>query len=637
MQGKGPGMIGFTGHSSSRAYLGICLIIIAIFSITIYFTIIAQNAGSYTSLGYTKFPDQDLAISQTNSDRVDSSSVSKEASTKQSDLAAPEFRRSTARYVYVRDDIGNLTSGRDVSQPVIFPIPKLVYTRVIQNGNKSDPITMNGARKLNSLLIDTENGFLWKKSIDDTSDDEVSLWNRFNRKDSQSFINDRSNAHYISTRRSMIELLDQDVTSLGTSHPTLNEFKLLLDPDVIFNVKFDNKSEAERTVSSESRYCNMTASNIMSSAIKRFTRRNINYNSYICGQTIVNDIHDLSHQCSHIWILSRINIYIGKQATTRFIQSKGIHSINDILNVTDNQDHYFNTDEYIIDISNGSADVNLYGNSYLGIIRALASLRQLLSPVEISLRSLPAAVAKSLASAYNISIDIHSTVSDQSYNVVGFRLRTSLSLSLPIIIHDWAHHQWRGILIDIARHFQPITLLKRSIDAMEASKLNYLHLHLTDSQAFPVLLDDVDDYRLSSLAFKGSFTSNDVHIPRYNQKIYTKKDLMELVAYAMERGIEIIPEIDVPAHSLSWGRGYADIIRHITHNHSIMDDDIIVRCDSEANTKETPHNIYTLDPTKSQSMNIAKLVIKQITQIFPSKYLHIGGDEVCVSLVWNNL
>jgi len=84
---------------------------------------------------------------------------------------------------------------------------------------------------------------------------------------------------------------------------------------------------------------------------------------------------------------------------------------------------------------------------------------------------------------------------------------------------------------------------------MELAKFNTLHLHLTDSQSFPLLLDDVYDdnnlLELSLLARNGSFS---------NEKIYTKRDIIELIQYATLRGVTIVPEIDLPAHTLSWNR-----------------------------------------------------------------------------------
>jgi len=152
------------------------------------------------------------------------------------------------------------------------------------------------------------------------------------------------------------------------------------------------------------------------------------------------------------------------------------------------------------------------------------------------------------------------------------------------------------------------------VDAMHLSKLNMLHLHLTDSQSFPILLNDVkisnpntesiETLELSKLAQQGSFS---------NEKRYTKADLIDLVEYAYTRGIEIVPELDMPAHSLSWGNAFQDVV---------------VNCTSTARATQTPWNIYPLDPSNEKLYKIIFHVLAQLVEVFPSRYLHVGGDEV---------
>jgi N-acetyl-beta-hexosaminidase len=93
-------------------------------------------------------------------------------------------------------------------------------------------------------------------------------------------------------------------------------------------------------------------------------------------------------------------------------------------------------------------------------------------------------------------------------------LDSPIAIGIPLYIHDWSEYAWRGILVDIARHYQPIELLIRCLDAMELAKFNTLHLHITDSQSFPLLLDDVydedGDLQLSHLALNGSFSSEKI-------------------------------------------------------------------------------------------------------------------------------
>ena len=161
-------------------------------------------------------------------------------------------------------------------------------------------------------------------------------------------------------------------------------------------------------------------------------------------------------------------------------------------------------------------------------------------------------------------------------------------------------------MLDVARHFQPIKLLKRTIDGMEKLKMNLLHLHLMDAASFPLLLDDdpISGYNLSQLARKSSFGAH---------KYYSKKQLISLVKYAKERRIEIIPEIEAPAHALSWGKVFQDVI---------------VYCRNIADRSDHPKDVYPIDPTNEKTYQIITSILKQLFEIFPSKYIHIGGDEV---------
>jgi hypothetical protein len=217
---------------------------------------------------------------------------------------------------------------------------------------------------------------------------------------------------------------------------------------------------------------------------------------------------------------------------------------------------------------------------------------------------------------YSVNISISAvTVSTPSLKGLQNALATldqlfhsPVPLHTPVVIFDYPDYPYRGLMIDVARHFIPPPLLHRTIDAMAASKLSVLHLHLTDATSFPVLLDDTVAYPLSSLAAQGSHPAN-VGDP----KVYSKDTLATLVRYAADRGIEVIPEIDLPSHTWSWGKSFPDIL---------------VNCSSYANFQENSQNIYTLDPTHPSTLPIVYEVLSQITEIFPSSFMHIGGDEV---------
>ncbi len=170
---------------------------------------------------------------------------------------------------------------------------------------------------------------------------------------------------------------------------------------------------------------------------------------------------------------------------------------------------------------------------------------------------------------------------------------------VPVInITDAPRFPWRGLMIDAARHFQPIEVLKRNIDGMAAVKLNVLHLHLTDDQGFRV-----ESRTYPQLQEKGS-----------DGQYYTQRELKYIVQYAADRGIRVVPEFDVPGHATSWlaafpqlgsvpGKKHYDMER----NAGIMDP--------------------TLDPTNEKTYEVLSSVFKEMADVFPDEYFHIGGDE----------
>ena len=220
--------------------------------------------------------------------------------------------------------------------------------------------------------------------------------------------------------------------------------------------------------------------------------------------------------------------------------------------------------------------------------------------------------------AYNITLSSHDRIEVSACSPIAAQFAISSTLlqlfaskytrldipSFPYIIEDYPQYPWRGLMIDVARHFIPIPLLKRSIDAMQVAKLNVLHLHLTDSQSFPILLDDTPELQLSKLAHLGAYDAT---------KMYDKKSLIDIVKYASIRGIKIIPEIDVPAHVYAWGKAFPEVI---------------VNCTEIANANQSPLDIYTFDPSNPLTYELISQVLEQIADIFPSQHFHIGGDEI---------
>ncbi len=166
-----------------------------------------------------------------------------------------------------------------------------------------------------------------------------------------------------------------------------------------------------------------------------------------------------------------------------------------------------------------------------------------------------------------------------------------------VSIKDKPRFTWRGLLIDVSRHFEPIPVLKRNLQAMAAVKMNVFHWHLTDDQGFRVEIKSRPKFH--ELASDGDY--------------YTQKEIVDLVQFAADLGIRVVPEFDVPAHATSWLVAYPEIGSKENHTYSI----------------ERNSGIFnpTLDPTNPKTYEIIADVFAEMAVLFPDAYFHIGGDE----------
>ena len=196
----------------------------------------------------------------------------------------------------------------------------------------------------------------------------------------------------------------------------------------------------------------------------------------------------------------------------------------------------------------------------------------------------------------------------------------SLSLVLPALhISDSPRFKWRGYMLDVSRTFSSIEVVKKYLDLMALYKMNVFHFHLTDDQGWRM---EIKKYpRLTS-------EKATVYPPEYGRAashsgFYTQEELKELVRYAAERHIEIVPEIDIPGHS--WpvlicypelavsNNLYPDYIMPFTESYHVWGNQF------------TPN---TLDPTKESVYRFLDDVLTEVAEVFPSQYIHIGCDEV---------
>ena len=163
-------------------------------------------------------------------------------------------------------------------------------------------------------------------------------------------------------------------------------------------------------------------------------------------------------------------------------------------------------------------------------------------------------------------------------------------------IEDSPRFPWRGLMIDVSRHFEPVNVIKRNLDAMASVKLNVFHWHLSDDQGFRVEVKSRP--KLHQLASDGLY--------------YTQNQVLEVIEYANNLGIRVMPEFDLPGHATSWLVAYPEM--------------------ASKNMKyelERYAGIFdsTLDPTKEVTYKILEDVFTEMASLFPDKYFHIGGDE----------
>ena len=175
---------------------------------------------------------------------------------------------------------------------------------------------------------------------------------------------------------------------------------------------------------------------------------------------------------------------------------------------------------------------------------------------------------------------------------------TSDGFAVPAIaIQDQPRFPWRGLMIDVGRHFIPLDVLKRNLDGMAAVKLNVFHWHLSENQGFRV-----ESKKFPKLQEMGS-----------DGLYYTQDEVRDLIVYAHDRGIRVVPEFDMPGHSTAWFVGYPELAGgpgpyQIERKWGVFDP--------------------AMDPTQERTYKFLDGFIGEMAQLFPDQYFHIGGDEV---------
>lgn len=190
----------------------------------------------------------------------------------------------------------------------------------------------------------------------------------------------------------------------------------------------------------------------------------------------------------------------------------------------------------------------------------------------------------------------------------------------PVTINDAPRFAYRGTMLDVARHFQPVEFVKKYIDLLALHNINRFHWHLTEDQGWRI---EIKAYpKLTTIGSQRKHTVIGKNTGEYDGKphggFYTQEEIRDIVKYAEERYITVIPEIDLPGHMLSALASYPEL-----------------GCTGGPYEVATTWGVFddVLCPGKDSTFVFLETVLTEVMELFPSKYIHIGGDE-CPKVRW---
>ncbi|RZK82601.1 MAG: beta-N-acetylhexosaminidase [Pedobacter sp.] len=208
-------------------------------------------------------------------------------------------------------------------------------------------------------------------------------------------------------------------------------------------------------------------------------------------------------------------------------------------------------------------------------------------------------------------------------------------------VTDYPRVSWRGLMFDVARHFFTKAEVKQYIDAMVRYKYNLLHLHLTDDEGWRIeikglpKLTEVGAWRVKKEGEFGNFIPPTPDEPKTYGGFYTQDDIKEIVQYASERFVNIMPEVDVPGHSLAAIASYPELsCTPGAETYRVRSGERIMDWSKGAPPIALVDN--TLCPANEKVYVFLDTVISQIAKLFPFEYIHMGGDEAPINFWQKN-
>ena len=211
-------------------------------------------------------------------------------------------------------------------------------------------------------------------------------------------------------------------------------------------------------------------------------------------------------------------------------------------------------------------------------------------------------------------------------------LQPNTNWDIPFVsITDKPRFGWRGLMLDVSRHFFTKEEVKRYIDDMVHYKYNVLHLHLTDDQGWRIeikalpRLTEVGAWRPERKGKWANITAPALDEPKTYGGFYTHEDIKELVAYAKTKFVEILPEIDIPGHSMAFLAAYP-LSTTPTHNYQVNAGQEFMDW-TGYNGHVTARIDNALNPANETVYNYLDKIFTEVASLFPFEYIHMGGDE----------
>jgi hexosaminidase len=213
--------------------------------------------------------------------------------------------------------------------------------------------------------------------------------------------------------------------------------------------------------------------------------------------------------------------------------------------------------------------------------------------------------------------------------IEGNQVAKNIKWDIPACsITDYPRFGWRGLMFDVSRHFFTKDEVEEFIDQMVRYKYNLLHLHLTDDEGWRIEikglpnLTKVGAWNVKKVGYFGTFSPPTPNEPRTYGGFYSQDDIKELVKYAQDRFVNILPEIDVPGHSLAAVVSYPELsCTPGAENYHVHSGEVMGRIDN------------TLCPANEKVYEFLDKVMTQVAELFPFQYIHCGGDE-CNTYFW---